>query len=155
MAKGCVQEIRTSLAAELEKQRVHWTPSTRCAPNGYCSTAVSQLIFEGKTDARRPNRDGVSDQVLFSHAESHWQTVSSLENFMLFLDSKLIPAESEERRDWIFVLDFAESMAETIMTEQKIKTSLQHLRKRTVTWADQATLAIQGRPDLRKSAWKL
>ena len=87
-----------------------------------------------------------------------WQTVSSLEDFMLFLDSKLNPAESEERKDWIFVLDFSESLAETIMTGQNIETafgfSLKHLKKSTVTWAEQATLAIQGRPDLRKSAWK-
>ena len=69
--------------------------------------AVSQLIFEGKTDAHRPNRDGVSDQVLFSHIESHWHAVSSLEDFMLFLDWRLNPAESEERKDWIFVLDLA------------------------------------------------
>ena len=50
-----------------------------------------QLIFEGKTDACR-------HQVLFSHTESH----SFLADFMLFLDSKLKPAEDpEELKDWI------------------------------------------------------
>ena len=149
----------------------------------------------------------VSDQVLFSHTESHWQRVSSQEAFMLFLDSKLNPAEPEERKDWIFVLDLAsihraeefrakvpnhihivyiparatsycqpcdlaipkdwksvvagaasESLAGTLVTGQNIKTaldfSLVHLKKRTVTWAEQATLAILGRLDLRKLAWK-
>ena len=116
-------------------------------------------------------------------------------DFMLFLDSMLNLAESEERGDWIFVFDFAtihraeefrakvpnqihivyipaqatsycqpfdmamfeawksvvadaanESLAETIMTGQNIKTafgfSLKHLKKkRTVTWAEKSTLA--------------
>ena len=43
--------------------------------------------------------------MLFSHTENHWQTVSSLEDFMVFLDLKLNPGE--ERKDWIFVLDLA------------------------------------------------
>ena len=38
---------------------------------------------------------------------------------------------AEERKDWIFVLDLAESMAETIMTQQK--------KIKTVTWTEQAT----------------
>ena len=36
------------------------------------------------------------------HTENHWQTVSSLEDFMVFLDLKLNPAEER-----IFVLDLA------------------------------------------------
>ena len=39
--------------------------------------------------------------------------------------------KAEEREDWIFVLDLAESMAETIMTQQK--------SIKTVTWTEQAT----------------
>ena len=38
---------------------------------------------------------------------------------------------AEERKDWIFVLDLAESIAETIMTQQK--------KIKTVTWTEQAT----------------
>ena len=45
--------------------------------------------------------------VLFSRTETDWQTVSSLEDFMVFLELKLNPAE--ERKDWIFVLDLASS----------------------------------------------
>ena len=38
---------------------------------------------------------------------------------------------AEERKDWIFVLDLAESMAETIMAQQK--------KIKTVTWTEQPT----------------
>ena len=38
---------------------------------------------------------------------------------------------AEERKDWIFVLDLAESMAETTVTQQK--------KIKTVTWTEQAT----------------
>ena len=38
---------------------------------------------------------------------------------------------AEERKDWIFVLDLDENMAETIMTQQK--------KIKTVTWTEQAT----------------
>ena len=85
-----------------------------------------------ETDAWRPSQDGTSDQVsgdpfyasskhtvnlpkqffnppcswvFISHVENHWQTVSSLEDFMVFLDLKLNPAE--EGKDWIFVLELA------------------------------------------------
>ena len=43
--------------------------------------------------------------MFISHIENHWQTVSSLEDFMVFLDLKLNPAE--EGKDWIFVLELA------------------------------------------------
>ena len=38
---------------------------------------------------------------------------------------------AEKRKDWIFVLDFAESMAETVMAQQK--------RTKTVTGTEQGT----------------
>ena len=44
-------------------------------------------------------------EVFISHTENHLQTVSSPEDFMVFLDLKLNPAE--ELKDWIFVLDLA------------------------------------------------
>ena len=41
---------------------------------------------------------------------------------------------AEERQDWIFVLDFAESMAETIMTQRK--------KIKTVTWTGQVLFIL-------------
>ena len=57
-------------------------------PMDAAAPLYSQLIIGGKTDSCRPNSDGVSGQVFFSHTESHWQTVFSFEACMLILDSK-------------------------------------------------------------------
>ena len=52
----------------------------------------------------------------------------------------------------------SESLAESVVTGQNTKTafdfSLMHLKRRSVVWAEKATLDVQNRTDFRKSAWK-
>ena len=52
-----------------------------------------------------PSEIILQTSLVHHHTENHWQTVCSFEDFMVFLDLKLNPAE--ERKDWIFVLDLA------------------------------------------------
>ena len=62
-------------------------------------------------------------------------------------------------KTWKSVLADAasESLAESVVTVQNIKTAidftLMHLKRRSVVWAETATLDVQNRTDLRKSVW--
>ena len=64
-----------------------------------------RVLMETLSKSLRNIFEDPCSQVFFSHTENHWQTVSSLDDFMVFLDLKLNPAE--DRKDWIFVLDLA------------------------------------------------
>ena len=176
---------------------------TLAVPTDATTPLYLQLIFEGKTDARLPNRDDIPDQVsgdpfcasskhtvktpekfakppcsqvFISRKENHWQTVSSLEDFMVFLDLNL----GEARKDWIFVLDLAsihrvlpalrrghvqdveicaDSCCQRELRQERRgwpehQDHIGLLKRRSVVWAEKATLHIQNRIELRKSAWK-
>ena len=70
------------------------------------------------------------------------------------------PCDVAMFRTWKSVLAAAanESFAESVVDGQNIKTtfdfSLVHLKRRSVVLAEEATVHVQNRIDLRKSAWK-